>query len=174
MNRPQPDEFAEFYKKYIDTVDDDVVSALEIQAHAFPEFIRSIPNEMADHAYAPGKWTVKELIGHVIDTERIMAYRALRFSRNDSTPVAGFEEDQYVRYAHFTEGTIEGFAQEFTLLRRANMHFVRSLTEADISRRGTANNSIVSVRALLFIMAGHVNHHMGILKDRYLTTDQKR
>lgn len=168
MNRPHPDEFAPFYQKYIDTVDDDVIDELETQAHAFPEFLRAIPAGRQDFRYAPGKWSVKELVGHVIDTERIMMYRALRFSRNDTTPVAGFDEEHYVAHAHFSERTLEELAEEFNLLRRANLHLVRSLQETDLSRKGTANDHLVSVKALLFIMAGHLNHHRHILTERYL------
>lgn len=168
MNRPQPEEFAEFYKKYIDTVDDDVITELETQAHAFPELLRSISSDKAEFAYAPGKWNIKELVGHVIDTERIMTYRALRFARNDSTPVAGFEEEFYVEHAHFSDRTLDGLAEEFNLLRRSNLHFIRSLTDTELTRIGTANNHAVSVRALVFILAGHLNHHRNIITSRYL------
>ncbi|HEY1024819.1 MAG TPA: DinB family protein, partial [Sphingobacteriaceae bacterium] len=116
MNRPKPDEYAEWYKDYIDSVDDDVIDELETQASAFSEFIRSIPDEKADFAYADGKWSVKELLGHVIDTERIMTYRALRFARNDKTPIPGFEEDHYVANAHFADRTLGELAEEFYLL----------------------------------------------------------
>ena len=168
MNRPKPQEFAPYYQGYIDTVDDDVIDELETQASAFADFINAIPQGKGDFAYAEGKWTVKELLGHVIDTERIMTYRALRFSRDDQTPVPGFEEDFYVQNAHFQDRTLESLAQEFNLLRRANLHFFRSLTEEEIDRSGTANGKSMSVRALLFVIAGHVNHHRRILAERYL------
>ena len=169
MNRPHIDEYAPFYQKYIETVDDDVIDELETQAHAFPEFLRAISSEKADYRYAPEKWSIKELVGHVIDTERIMTYRALRFARNDSTPVAGFDEANYVANAHFADRTLESFAEEFDLLRRSNLHFFRSLNEIELGRSGTANGVSVSVKALLFIIAGHLNHHRRILTERYLT-----
>lgn len=168
MNRPKPDEYAEWYKNYIDAVDDDVIDELETQASAFPEFIRSIPPEKADFAYADGKWTVKELLGHVVDTERVMAYRALRFARNDKTPIPGFDENEYVANAHFADRSLDDLAEEFYLLRRANLYFFRSLTDAEINRTGTANNKPMSVRALLFVIAGHLSHHRRILAERYL------
>jgi uncharacterized damage-inducible protein DinB len=168
MNRPYINEYAEFYQKYIDTVDNDVIDELETQAYAFPEFLRAIPSGKEDYKYAPGKWSIKELVGHVIDTERIMTYRALRFARNDSTAVAGFDEEHYVAHAHFSDRTLEGFAEEFNLLRRSNLHFFRSLTESELARTGTANGASVSVRALLFIIAGHLNHHRRIITERYL------
>lgn len=168
MNRPQPEDFPEFFKKYIDTVDDDVISELEAQAQSFPEFLTGLVPEKGDYAYAPGKWSLKELVGHMIDTERIMTYRTLRFARNDSTPAAGFEENDYVAYAHFKDRTIDGLAEEFHLLRKANLHFIRSLTHTELSRTGTASGKTVSVKALLFILAGHVNHHKRIIKEQYL------
>ena len=168
MNRPGPDEFAPYYQRYIDTVDNDVIDELETQATSFTDFIRSVPDEKADYAYAEGKWTIKELLGHVIDTERIMTYRALRFSRNDLQPLPGFEENQYVGNARFGERTLADLAEEFNLLRRANLHFFRSLNEAELERKGVASGQPMSVRALLFVIAGHVHHHRRILAERYL------
>lgn len=170
MNRPHIDEYSPFYHKYIETVDDDVIDELETQAHAFAEFLKAIPSEKADFRYAPEKWSVKELIGHVIDTERIMAYRTLRFARNDSTPLAGFDEGSYVSNAHFSDRSLDDFAEEFNLLRRTNLHFFRSLTDMELARAGTANGVEITVKALLFIIAGHLNHHRRILTDRYLLT----
>lgn len=168
MNRPKPEEFNPYYQNYIDTVDDDVIDELETQATAFAEFIKAIPSEKETYSYGAGKWTVKELLGHVIDTERIMTYRAVRFSRNDKTPVPGFEEDFYVQNGHFNDRTMESMAEEFNMLRRANLHFFRSLTDEEINRQGIANENTMSVRALLFVIAGHVNHHRRILTERYL------
>ena len=168
MNRPGPDEFAPYYQRYIDTVDNDVIDELETQATSFTDFIRSVPDGKADYAYAEGKWTIKELLGHVIDTERIMTYRALRFSRNDLQPLPGFEENQYVGNARFGERTLADLAEEFNLLRRANLHFFRSLSEAELERKGVASGHPMSVRALLFVIAGHVHHHRRILAERYL------
>lgn len=168
MNRPKPEEFAPYYQGYIDTVDDDVIDELETQANAFAEFIKAIPDDKADFAYDEGKWTIKELLGHVIDTERIMTYRAVRFSRSDTTPLPGFEENFYVDHAHFNDRTLSDLAEEFNLLRRANLHFFRSLNEDEMGRSGIANGKSMTVRALLFVLAGHVNHHRRILTERYL------
>src|SRR5690606_24977658 len=120
MNRPQADEYATFYKAYIDSVNKQVLAELEHQGHAFPAFIRSISIDKASHAYAEGKWTVKEVLGHVLDTERIMAYRMLRIARNDDTPLPGFEENAYVQHAHFEERTLDSLAEEFEILRQSN------------------------------------------------------
>ena len=111
MNRPQAEDFPLFYKGYIDTVSEDVLGELENQIDLFPKLLRNIPVDKASFAYADGKWTIKELVGHIIDTERIMAYRTLRFARNDATPLAGFEENDYVNNAHFADSSLENMAQ---------------------------------------------------------------
>jgi hypothetical protein len=168
MKPPQAEEFPIFYKGYVDTVSDDVLAELEQQIESFSALLRSIPAEKASFAYAEGKWTIKELAGHVIDTERIMAYRALRIARNDATPLPGFEENDYVANAHFADRSLENLADEFAALRKANMYLIRSLNAIEIDRSGISNDKPISVRALIFIMAGHVNHHVAILKQRYL------
>ena len=168
MNRPKADEYPLYYKGYIDTVKDDVLAELEQQAESFSVFLKGIPEPKASHAYAEGKWTIKELVGHVIDTERIMAYRLLRISRNDTTPLAGFEENHFVANAHFADRTLHSFADEFASVRRSNLFLIQSLNEEELSRVGVANEKPISARALLFIMAGHVNHHQRILQERYL------
>jgi hypothetical protein len=168
MKRPHTEEFPLFYKGYVDTVSDDVLTELEQQIESFPALLRNVPGEKASFAYAEGKWTIKELAGHVIDTERIMAYRALRIGRNDATPLPGFEENDYVANAHFEDRSLENLADEFAALRKANMYLIRSLNDIEIDRSGISNDKPISVRALIFIMAGHVNHHVAILKQRYL------
>ena len=168
MNRPQAEDFPVFYKGYIDTVSNDVLAELEHQVDLFPALLRSISAQKASFAYAEGKWTVKELVGHIIDTERIMAYRALRFARNDATALAGFEEHDYVINAHFADRSLESMAQEFEYLRKANLYLIRSLNETELNRTGISNGMPISVKALVFIIAGHLNHHIRILKERYL------
>ena len=168
MKRPQADEFPQFYKTYIDTVSDNVVAALEHQINSFPAFLNGIPGDKASLAYAEGKWTLKELLGHVNDTERIMAYRALRIARNDKTPLPGFDENNYVSNAHFADRTIESLADEFATLRKANMFLIKSFSEEEVSRVGISNNLPISVRALIYILAGHLNHHRRIIEERYL------
>jgi len=168
MKRPQAEEFPLFYKGYVDTVSDDVLAELEQQSDSFAVLLRDVPQEKASFAYAEGKWTIKELAGHVIDTERIMAYRALRIARNDATPLPGFDENDYVSNAHFADRSLESLAEEFAALRKANMYLIRSLNEIEIDRSGISNEKPISVRAIIYIMAGHVNHHAAILKQRYL------
>lgn len=174
MNRPKPEEYNPFYAGYIASVPDDVLRELEKQAKEFPAFIKTIGAAKADFAYAPGKWTVKELLGHLIDTERIMAYRALRFARNDDQNLPGFDENEYVEHSNYQLRTLDSLAEEFSILRKANLFMVQSFTADDLLKRGKANQFEISVRALLFIMAGHVNHHQKILKERYLNPSSER
>lgn len=168
MNRPQPEEFPPYFSTYINTVSENVLGELEHQANSFSEFLKSISEEKANYAYAEGKWTIKELVGHLIDTERIMTYRALRIARNDTTPLPGFDENEYVINACFNESSLANLAQEFADVRRANMYFFNSLNENELNRMGIASNKTVSVRALVYVIAGHINHHKNILVERYL------
>jgi hypothetical protein len=161
-------EYAPFYHTYVKTVGEDVVADLNRQLLSIPQFIRNIPAQKEDYAYAPGKWTVKEVFGHLIDTERVMAYRALRIARADETPLAGFEENDYAAQSHYHERSMESLAAEFEVLRKSNMFLFESFNDEELKRMGTASGKNVSVRALLFIVAGHVNHHKRILEERYL------
>jgi len=168
MNRPQADEYAPYYATYINTVSENVLGELEHQITSFPKFLKLVPDEKAYYAYAEGKWTVKEVVGHMIDTERIMAYRALRIARNDTTPMASFEENDYVANASFNDRSLQELSDEFAAVRAANVYFFKSLTSDVYDRKGTASEKIVSVRALLYIIVGHVNHHWRIIEERYL------
>ena len=130
--------------------------------------MRSIPSEKGDYRYAPGKWSIKELLGHVIDGERIFAYRALRFGRNDQTALNGFEQDDYVAAGAFDKRELSDLIDEFEEVRRATIHLFRGFDETAWTRRGVASENEVSVRALAYIIAGHELHHMGVLRERYL------
>lgn len=167
--RPATGEFLPYYGTYIDKVPQgDIIETLNRQ---FPEtlaLIRSIPEENGDKRYAPEKWSIREVIGHVIDAERIFVYRALRFARADSTPVPGFDENTYVKNAPFSNVSLSDLADEFDHVRRGTIHFFANLDDEALSRRGTANGAEISVRALAFILAGHETHHAGVLRDRYL------
>jgi hypothetical protein len=168
MYRPQADEYPVFYKGYIDTVKDDVLAELEHQIESFTTLLNGIPSERSGFAYAEGKWTIVELLGHILDTERIMAYRALRIARNDASPLAGFDENDYVANAHFADTSLSSMAEEFEHLRKANLFLIKSFNETELARVGISNDKPISVKALVFIIAGHLNHHIRILKERYL------
>lgn len=167
MNPPQTQEFPVAYNNYISLVEGDVIELLEKQISDFSNFLNNIADK-GNYAYAPGKWTVKELVGHIIDTERIMVYRLTCFARNEKVQIPGFEEDEYVANAHFNDRSIFSLAEEFTQLRKANMFLIKSLNEKDLNRVGNANGNNMSVRALVYVLAGHIIHHTNVIKERYL------
>jgi len=167
--RPQPGDYAPYYEKYITLVQsDDILAALEDQRRQTLLLLSGRPETDGDLRYAPGKWSVKELLGHLNDTERIMSYRALRIARGDTTPMEGFEQDDYVRNGPFGRVPLSDLIEDFIAVRRATVSLFRDLDEAAWSRRGVANKSEVTVRALAYIIAGHELHHRRILEDKYL------
>jgi len=167
--RPKETEYAPYYQKYVDTVEgDDIIWALDKQINEFIEFINTIPEEKKTYSYAVGKWTTAEVLGHINDTERIMAFRALWFARNEPTPLPGFEQDNFIKYSNFNRRTLQSFMDEFSHLRKSNNILFGSFGEEALHRQGISNNKQVSVLALLFIIAGHLNHHVAVLKDKYL------
>jgi hypothetical protein len=167
MNRPQPNEYPNWGEQYISLVEEeDVIALMERQTQEFPQFLDNFI-EKADYAYAPGKWTIKELIGHIIDTERILTFRLLSFARNESSDLPGFDEDEYVKAAHFADRSLLSLGEEFSLLRKANLYLFKSLDETNLNRGGMASSKYLTVRALLFIIAGHLIHHTRIIKERY-------
>lgn len=165
---PEPSEYAPYYGKYISLVPGDVVAALEDQPHETLALLSGLSEEQADFRYAPGKWTVKEMLGHVIDTERIFAYRALRFARKDATPLASFEQDGYVLAGDFGGRRLADLIDEFVCVRRSSVWLFRSLSPEAWMRRGIASENPISVRALAYIIAGHELHHRRILREKYL------
>jgi uncharacterized damage-inducible protein DinB len=168
--RPDSTEYAEYYGRYISMVPDGNISAiLKNQFEATLSFFKTLSEERAEHAYAPGKWTIKEVVGHLMDAERVFAYRALRIGRNDPTPLPGFEENDYVAAANFNKRTLADIVEEFAAVRRATVELFRRFDEREMQRRGTANQKAVSTRAVAYIIAGHELHHTGVIKTRYLS-----
>ena len=169
MKRPLPNEYPSFYKNYVDNVKtDNIIKELRDQVIDIQAIISEIPEEKEDFAYAPGKWTIKEIIGHIIDTERVLGYRAMRFARKDKTPLPGYDENHYVANANFNKQTLYSLGHEFAIVREANLALFKTWDEEALSQFGVANGLDVSVRALLFMIAGHATHHMGVIKERYL------
>ena len=170
INKPEPSEYAPYYGKYISLVQSgDVLAALADQAAKSLAKLRSVSEETSLRRYAPGKWSMREVLGHVTDTERIFAYRALRFARNDATELSGFEQDDYVPAAHFDRRPWAELLAEFELVRRGNMLLFGGFDNAAWLRRGVASKNEISVRALVYIIAGHELHHMQIIRTKYLT-----
>lgn len=169
ISTPEADEFDEYYGMYISLVEDDgIISALQNQIKQTTDLLSTIPEEKGTYAYAEEKWSIKELVGHLIDTERVMAYRALRFSRNDLTELEGFDQDPYIENADFNACQLSDLAKEFELIRQANILMFKNLTAKAWDKKGVASGNPVSVRALAYIIAGHELHHIKILKERYL------
>lgn len=167
--RPASGEYAPSYEKYIALVPEgDVVTRLAQQLETTLRLLRAIDEEQAGQRYAPDKWSIKEVFGHLTDSERVFAYRALRFARGDQTPLSGYEQDDYVRSANFDQQQLADLAAEYESVRRSTIQLLRSLTGEAWARRGKANETEVSVRALAYIIAGHEAHHVKVIKSRYL------
>jgi DinB superfamily len=165
--RPEPNEYAAYYGKYVSLVPDgDILVTLETQ---LPQTLALLarPEADGDFRYAPGKWSAKESLGHVIDAERIFTYRAMRIARNDKTPLPGFEQDDYVKYGPFGHCTLAGLVEEFAAVRKATVLMFRGLDEAAWARRGTASNNEVTALALAYMIAGHELHHRRIFQQNY-------
>jgi uncharacterized damage-inducible protein DinB len=167
--RPDASEYAPHYETYVSKVPaGDVVTILEDQRQETQELLAGIPDGRALHRYAPGKWSIKEVVGHVTDAERVFCYRALRFARGDQTPLSGFDEKVYAPAGKFDLHSLPDLAAELDAVRRATIALFSGLDPEALARRGTANAKQVSVRALAYIIAGHERHHVGILRERYL------
>jgi uncharacterized damage-inducible protein DinB len=168
VGRPHPDEYASYFGRYISLVEgDDILSTLDQQRRQTMTSLCGRDEEDGNFRYAPDKWSAKEVLGHLCDAERIFAYRILRIARADSTPIEGFEQDDYVRNGSFARLAWGDLVEEFIAVRRATLSLLRTLDESAWMRRGTASNNEVSVRGLAYIIAGHELHHRRILEERY-------
>ena len=166
--RPGADEHNPYYSKYIDQVPDgDLVSMLREQCMDTVAMLRGLSEDKANDAYEPGKWTVKEVIGHLMDAERVFGYRALSIARNDKTNLPGFDENAWVPAGNFGSRTLGDLLEEFQVVRASTVHLARHLSDEVLARRGTANGNPISVRALLYITAGHERHHVALFRERY-------
>lgn len=166
---PESTEFAPYYGKYISLVTGaDILQTLEKQIEQTRTLLSSVGEERAAYRYAPDKWSIKQIVGHLVDAERVFAYRALRIARNDKTPLAGFEQDDYVSNGPFEHCTLADLVDEYATVRKSTVQLFRSLDQTAWERRGVANKDEVSVRALAYIIAGHELHHRRILEEKYL------
>lgn len=168
-DRPKPGEYDPYYERYTALVaSSDICATLEHQGRNTVALLSGIGEERGGFRYAPDKWSIKELLGHVIDTERIFAYRALRIARGDRTPMEGFEQDDYIRNARFDQYSLTGLIEEFEAVRRSTVLLFRPFQDDEGMRRGVANHKEITVRAIAWITAGHELHHRTILRERYL------
>ncbi|HXG89352.1 MAG TPA: DinB family protein [Vicinamibacterales bacterium] len=165
---PGPDEYAEFHKGYVAAVahEPDGLAALERQ-HPSLEALRRLSASQSSYRYAEGKWTVREMVGHLADAERVMAYRLLRVARGDKTPLPGFDENAFVSAARAEQRGLTDLVDELVSVRQATLTLVRSLDHSALAERSVVNNWPLSARGLVFIIAGHFAHHVKILRDRY-------
>ncbi|WP_417355025.1 DinB family protein [Flavobacterium sp.] len=163
-------EYAPYYETYLPNIDDTytLTEWLEVSVHEFVHFIQDIPMDKHGYRYAEDKWTIKEIIQHVIDTERVFAYRALRISRNDKTPLPGFDENDYVSNTDAENRSLQDILTELALVRQSSLVMFKSFSQDQLLRRGEASGHEVSVRALAFLITAHQYHHMKIFKERYL------
>lgn len=174
--RPAADEHAPYYAGYIDTAEQaiaqrgltDVVALLDAQTADWQSLMADVPEDRANFAYAPGKWTLAESLVHVTDTERVFAYRLLRVSRGDRTPLPGFEQDDWVPASRADRRSLADMLAEMYAVRAATLALVRSLDDEAIAQRGVASGKDVTARSLVWMIAGHMQHHLGLTRDRYL------
>lgn len=168
MNLLKSDDYPAIYEDYIENVQGDVMEELNMQVETFPTFIREIPQDKLLYSYAEGKWTVKEILCHIIDTERVMSYRALRFARNDMTALASFEQEEFVTNGRHNEREINSIIEEFVNLRKSNIALFKTFDDTELCRKGMASDRLISVLAFIYVIAGHLSHHKFIIKQKYL------
>lgn len=168
MRRPEPSEYNEFYAGYVGTVPEtEVLPVLEAQVDEIRRLAAAVPKELESHRYAPGKWSVRQVFGHLSDAERLFGYRAACIARGDRTPLPGFDQDEYMKTARFDESPLAELADELIHLRLGNLPTFRRLPAEGWSRQGTASGFPITVRALAYIMAGHIRHHVAVFDERY-------
>ncbi|NHM07468.1 DinB family protein [Flavobacterium sp. CYK-4] len=170
VNQLPNTEYAVHYAPYIAAVSNEynLIEELEISVHRLIKFVQNIPMDKFDYRYAEGKWTIKDILLHLIDAERIFAYRALRFARKDKTPLPSFDENVYVDEARANTRSIQDLLTELAVVRQATLSLFKSFSEEDLLQVGTASNHPMSVRALGFVIIGHQNHHQRVFVERYL------
>lgn len=169
MARPLATEYGEYYHGYVMKVkEDDLLSAFRNQTAVSLQFWQEIPETKQNYAYATGKWTLKQVLQHIIDAERIFAYRALRFARKDMTPLASFDENNYAEEARVDHRSWSDMVEEFQMVRTASEHLFRSFDGEELERSGVASNRPMSVRSLGYVIVGHAIHHQDVVKERYL------
>ena len=169
MPKPEKTDYPSFYQGYIDKVPDvKLPDYLKVQGDNTKVLFSSLTAAQADASYAPGKWSLKEILGHLIDTERVFLYRALCIARGDQQPLPGMDQELYNAHANFAGRSVASFIEEYDAVRRSSILFFANLTEQDLKKTGTANNGHFTVNALMYILAGHELHHLGVIKDRYL------
>ncbi len=169
MPRPDLSRVPEWYHRYIaQVVGDDLMPVLKKQSISFSEFLLQLPVEKRDYRYGPGKWTIKEVLQHILDAERVFAYRALCIARGEQQPLPGFDENSYAEHSRAEARKWEDLLEEFRVTRRSTEILFASFDESQLEAAGTASGKPVYVRGIGFVIAGHLEHHLNIIKERYL------
>lgn len=170
IEKPEPGEYPFYACMYIDLLPDDglLLKHLKDNLDMVKALVSSLPEEKWNYRYAPDKWTIKEVLVHIIDDERIYAYRALCFARNENTPLPGFEQDEYVLYSNANERSIGNIMEEYEAVRLATIALFNGFDQTALLRQGVANKNKATVRALGYHIAGHELHHINIIKEKYL------
>ncbi len=167
--KPNPGDYSDYYNGYVNLVEgDDIIKTLYEQNKKTQDILNSFSEHKGNYRYTDGKWTVKEVVGHLIDTERVFAYRALCIARGEKKSLPGFEQDDYVKEGNFNRRELFDLNYEFRLLRESNLLLFKSFTSEMLKRKGFANEASISVLAILFIIAGHELHHMNVLQEKYM------
>jgi hypothetical protein len=172
MAKPEKKEYPAFYQTYIDALDDqgDILSQMETSLRVFEKDLSELELDKQEYRYADGKWTIKEIIQHLIDTERVFVYRALRYSRKDKSSLLSFDENMFVANYEINKRNFDNLVNEFSLLRRSTILMFQNFDEEILDREGKVGENIFTVRALGYICSGHVSHHLKVIRERYLLT----
>ena len=166
--RPAPTEYATFYGGYVsDVPDGDLLEHLERQGRETASLLRAVTEPKSKHRYAPGKWTIREVVGHMVDAERVFTYRALSFARGETTALPSFDENAWAVTSNAGERSMKDLIDEFTVVRDATLALFRGFSDKEFTRSGIASNNHITVRAIAYIVAGHERHHIKVLRDRY-------
>lgn len=169
--RPSKSEYSDFYQPYLDVIPEDSSGLIELMTsslEACNSLLEDLDSKKENYRYADGKWSIKELLLHIIDAERVFAYRALRFARNDSTELRGFDENLYVEFSDVSQRSLSDLLKEFNWVRKSNILMFESMDDEALSRMGRVEGNLISVRALGFIICGHLLHHLKVIQERYL------
>lgn len=166
---PDKTEYAHFYTTYVELIyKSNIINTLNEQMHEIFTLVNSVPGDKAYFSYAPGKWTLKEVLGHMIETERVFAYRAFAISRGDMASLPGMDQDEYMKNNNYNKRSLANLSNEYLAVRVATIHLLSNMTKEMIAKKGIASGTEISVRALAFIIAGHDKHHLNIIKEKYL------
>jgi len=172
MAKPGKKEYSAYYQTYIDALDDqgNIISQMETSLNIFEKELSELALDKQEYRYAEGKWTIKEIVQHLIDTERVLVYRALRYSRKDKSSLLGFDENMFVANYDVNKRNYDNLVNEFILLRRSTILMFQNFDEEILDREGNVGENIFTVRALGYICSGHVSHHLKVIRERYLLT----